>query len=351
VISFPPLRHGRRPRLDRGTPAATSHLSVAGAILVLLAGCAGPAPSPPAATASSASERASAPSVTGASEPSSPQPATGSAAAGLAVASTSAAGETSLGLVASDGALATIDPPAGGVRQLRSFVGGLLAVSDDGRLQLGTVQGAAIGWRAVPGVAGLAAASASPDGTRIALLSASRLGRGVPLVIRIIDSAGHRRSDVTAPTLEANGGPTWLADGRIALRALARGERDVLAVIRPAASATDTVPLEGVDVVSSGDGMTTAMLGVDSIRVRPAAQIATSGRGSTVEMPSASGTERGQLVNAALDRAGSRIGYVWADQDGVARTIRVCAASGGWREVTRLDLPSGASRVQLAWTN
>jgi hypothetical protein len=351
VIAFPPLRNGRRPRVDRGAPAATSPVGVAAAIVLIVTGCASAAPSAPAPTASCASEPASAPTATVAAAPSSPQPAAGSSAAGLAIASTSSAGDTSLGLVGSDGAPATVDPPAGGIRQLRSFVGGLLAVTDAGRLHLGTVDGAAVRWRVVPGVRGLAAASASPDGTVIALLAASRVGRGVPLVIGIVDAAGHRRSEVKAPSLQANGGPTWLADGRIALRALARGERDVLALMRPAEVATDTVPLEGIDVVSSRDGTTAAILGVESIRVRPASQIGTPGAGSGVEMPSASGTEGGQLLNAALDGAGSRIAYVWADADGVPRTIRVCAAAAGWREVARLDLPPRATRVELAWTN
>jgi hypothetical protein len=350
VIAFPPRYCGRRPGLDPGAPAVTSPLCVAVAILLIVAGCASPAPSPSAATGSFPSGPRPAPSGTADTGPSSPQPATGPAAAGLAIASMSSAGDTSLGLVASDGSLATIDPPPGGIRQLRSFGGGLLAVAGDGRLQIGTVRGAAVGWHVAPGIRRLAAASASPDGTLIATLAANRLGRGVALVIGIVDPAGHRRSDVTAPSLEANGGPTWLADGRIALRALAPGERDVLALIRPAASATDTVPLDGVDVVSSGDGTTTAILGIESIRVRPAAEIATSG-GVAVEMPSASGAERGQLVKAALDGAGGRIAYVWADENGVPRTIRVCAAAGGWREVARLDVPSGASRVELAWTN
>jgi hypothetical protein len=342
--SLPPTRRaGRPPGPISGAPAA-GVLTVAVALLVaVLAGCA-TSPPTPALTATPGSPEPSAPSPQPTAVPSS-SGSRASNAAGLVIAAVE--GTPSLGLVGGDGRVAPLTAPARPVRQLRSGATGLVAVLDDGTIGVARPNGSAMAWSIAPGIRGIAAVAVEPSGRRLALLGLDRLGQGNGLTLGITNGLEGPARSVASQGLEANGGPAWLADGRIALRALAPGENDVIAFVDPATGSATTLALDAIDIFASADGATVAIPSVATIRVGPSADVAAAMHGAAVETPAGGASE--QLADVALDATGSRIGYVWADADGIPRSIRICTAAAGWRETSRFDIPSGATRVLLAW--
>jgi hypothetical protein len=334
VNSLPPTRRaGRPPGPISGAPAAG--VLVAALLVTALAGC---ATNPPTRAPSAPSRLPTiVPSPSGAGT---------SDAAGLVIASVE--GTPSLGRVQADGRIVPLTSPARPIRQLRSGATGLVAVLDDGTIGLGRPNSSAMAWSIAPGIRSVAAVAVEPSGKRLALLGLDRLGQGNGLTLGITNGLAGPARSVASQGLEANGGPAWLADGRIALRALAPGEKDIVAFVDPATGSATTIALDAIDIFASADGATVAIPSVATIRVGPSADVAAAMRGTSVETPSATAGE--QLADVALDATGSRIAYVWADADGVPLSIRVCTAAAGWRETSRLDIPSGATRVLLAWT-
>lgn len=341
---LPPARRAGRPHGPMsGAPAAGVLALAVSLVVAALAGCA-TNPSRPSSSALPGPPNLSVESATPVL-PTSPSLGATSDAAGLVIAAVE--GAPSLGRVEANGRIAPLAAPARPIRQLRAGAMGLVAVLDDGTVAVADRDLRA--WRVAPGIRGAGAVAVEPSGERLALLGLDRLGQGNGLALGITNGLEGPPRSVSSRGLEANGGPVWLADGRIALRALAPGEKDVVAFVDPTTGSATTIALDGLDIFSSPDGATVAIPSIAALRVGPSADVAAAMRGTAVGTPAGSSGE--QLADVALDATGSRIAYVWADADGAPLSIRICTAAAGWRETSRLDIPSGAARVLVAWTS
>jgi hypothetical protein len=206
---------------------------------------------------------------------------------------------------------------------------------------IATATPGALSWRPVPGTHGITALAAEPAGRRLALLPADRVGRGVPLALRIVDRVSGAARRLAASSLEANGVPAWLADGRIALRALASGERDVLGLVDVGSGRVSTRPLDAVDVSASTDGRAVAYVNATGVRVGGLPP----GPSTAIDVgPPPDGTHIGE---AALDGTGARIGFTWVDDAGVAVRVVACRRDSGWRCEALVDRPE--RELLLAW--
>ncbi|HET7027352.1 MAG TPA: hypothetical protein VFI28_06650 [Candidatus Limnocylindrales bacterium] len=336
----PKRRAGRSPGRRPGAPAAGVLLVV---VAMLVSAACSTAPSPPPTTTAVASQPASAPPSASASASASADPTGSSSAVGLVVVVDD--GSQSLGLAGADGALGSLSAPRHPIRQIRAATAGLVAALDDGTLAFGRLRAGSIAWMDGPPTANLAALAADPGGRFLALLDTDRLGQGLPLALEIVPVAGGDGRTITAKELEANGAPAWLADGRIALRAIGRGGRDVLAIVDSATDRTTSVPFDAIDLFASADGRTVALAYERAIRIVPAADL--SGDGVAVAVPTDPGA--GRVAEVALDPTGGRIAFVLEDDDQTPISIRIATAAAGWRETAHIDVPVGTTRIRIAW--
>jgi hypothetical protein len=337
---------GRLPGRRSGTPAAGAPTcAVRRLALVLLAAlvaACGVAP-PPSGSGPTTAVASRSPAET--ATPIAPSGASPSVAGSLADGLVIGSG-ASVERVGADGVVAGIPGPPRALRSLAATPDGLLAVLDDGSVARWTGGGQA--WAPIDGISGAAAAASDPDGTRIAVLPADRLGGGRPLALTGRQLGSGEARATTAAGLEANGRPAWLADGRIVLRAIGRAGTNVLAFVDPATSSVTTRPFDGVDLAISGDGATAALLLVDGVRVVPSSALGEAGAGKLV---GASGRPAGASpAAAALDRTGARVAIAWVDEGGATVAITVASAAGGWQEAGTVEPPAGGGDVLLAWT-
>jgi len=55
------------------------------------------------------------------------------------------------------------------------------------------------------------------------------------------------------------------------------------------------------------------------------------------------------VVQVQPSLAGDELVVVLANEAGDAASIRILAGSGGWHEIARFGLPSGANRAVVSW--
>lgn len=138
--------------------------------------------------------------------------------------------------------------------------------------------------------------------------------------------------------------PAWLPDGRIAF--VARDDRDQprARILDPATGTSGSAGDPPLRSVAVGGGLI-ATIGVDGIvRAGPITSwldrlpLSAVGLGGPTET----------VLQAQPSPSGTELAIVVADEDGDAASIRILAAAGGWREIARFGLPSGANRAVVS---
>jgi hypothetical protein len=293
------------------------------------------------------------------------------ASAPQSLASTASASESILALVGSVGAMSLVAPALGSGSDLVPIPAHGLPpdgawLSDDGAMSLlTTLDGGAWlrsgsgpgGWAKAPGDLGgdhpgrafgsLEPLSPSETGSvaarRVAFVEGDP-GSGNPgsLVVELLSGADLRRYALPRAVEAA---PAWLPDGWIAL--IVRNARDqaqvtLLDAATGASSPAGGPPLRSVAVggalVATVDPDGTVRAG--SLEAWP---------GHQPLRPIALGTAHEVALQAQPSPSGAELSIVVADQNGDAASIRILAAAGGWHEIARFGLPSGANRAVVSW--
>jgi hypothetical protein len=312
----------------------------------IVAGCGSPSPSQPTV--------APAPTAPPAASPGDP----GGAALLLL---TTVADVPALALVRSSvgsTALPLPDPSTMAVTALGD--GSLVALLADGRAFLaahgpvGLLAGA--GWRpldlrwngALPDDAIIFAATASPDGTRLAAIARPPFAESPSALVVVEPAAGHAEA-VALPNESLGASPAWLGRDQVAIVQRGRDARTLVAVVDLATGGViDRIPFRALALGTSGDGQTAVVLGDESrLLVGPTTDVLVRRRAPDGGPDLAEGdVVRGGV---ALDRDGRRLAALVEDTAGISRIATFVRAGDAWQPGVRIPALLGSSGGQVAW--
>jgi hypothetical protein len=314
-------------------------------------------PTPGAATPAASTPRSSPPGAAAAT-----QTPTDNASAGPDLLVLASAGDVaSLDLVRLSGEVIPVPLPDPSVTAVVPIAGGrLLAVLRDGRSFVATRGPAGLaagtGWRAValsgpgtmPSGAFAWAATASPDGSRVAVIARPADAQAPSALVVIEPDRGRREVHPLADESEGVA-PAWVDTARVAIVQRDRSDRVFLALVAAADGRTlGRVDVRAVGFATSGDGATCVALPGDRVVVGPTASVLAHGL-----LP-----ESGP-AQAAADRPSGGVALsgdgrflALGVQDGETDPTRLAIyeqIGGSWRAGPRIALPAGASGGQPTW--
>ncbi|HEY2887729.1 MAG TPA: hypothetical protein VGJ17_03880, partial [Candidatus Limnocylindrales bacterium] len=139
--------------------------------------------------------------------------------------------------------------------------------------------------------------------------------------------------------------PAWLPGGRIAIVSRDRADRPETLLVDPATG--DISPLQAAPLRWIGAAANlVATIDIDgSGRAGPAAKWLAGATLPILPLDPA-GTP---ALMAEPSPDGRELAVVLADADGDAASIRILAIDGGWHEIARFELPTGANRAIVSW--
>ena len=142
--------------------------------------------------------------------------------------------------------------------------------------------------------------------------------------------------------------PAWLLDGRIVVLIRDASDAPTAVILNPATGRQ--VPGPGAQGGRSGTlaigGQTLAELMPDG-GVR-AGSVNDWLEGKPGELITGSGPDE-PVIQAQPSLAGDELALVVANGAGDAASIRILSGSGGWHEIARFELPTGANRAVVSW--
>ena len=238
--------------------------------------------------------------------------------------------------------------------------GSLVALLSDGRAfraahgPAGLLAGA--GWRpvdlrwrgALPDDAIIFAATASPDGTRLAAIARPPFAES-PSALVIVEPATGRAEAVALPDESLGTPPAWLESDQVAIVQRGRDARTLVAVIDLATEGViDQIPFRALALGTSGDGNTAVILGDGSrLVVGPTDEVLARRRAPGGGPDLAPGdVVRGGV---ALDRDGRRLAAMVEDTAGISRIATFVRAGEGWEPDVRFAALPGSGGGRLAW--
>jgi hypothetical protein len=238
--------------------------------------------------------------------------------------------------------------------------GSLVALLADGRAFLaadgpaGLLAGA--GWRpldlrwsgALPDDAIIFAATASPDGTRLAAIARPPVAES-PSALVIVEPAAGSAEAVALPNESLGAPPAWLDRDQVAIVQRGRDARTLVAVVDLATEGVvDRIPFRALALGTSGDGQTVVVLGDESrLLVGLTTDVLERRRAPDGGPDLAPGdVVRGGV---ALDRDGRRLAAVIEDTAGISRIATFVRAGEAWEPDVRFAALPGSFGGRLAW--
>ena len=312
----------------------------------IVAGCGSPSPSQPPAASSPTVVPTAAPGET--AEPTLLLLATVDDVPALALVRSSV-GSTALPLP---------DPSTMAVTALGD--GSLVALLADGRAFLAAHGPAGLlaggGWRAIdlhwsgalPDGAIIFAATASPDGTRLAAIARPPFAES-PSALVVVEPAAGRAEAVELPNESLGASPAWLDRDQVAIVQRGHDARTLIAVVDLATEGViDRIPFRALALGTSGDGQTVIVLGDESrLLVGPTTDMLERRRAPDDGPDLAPGdVVRGGVV---LNRDGHRLAAVIEDAAGISRIATFVRAGDAWEPGVRFAAPPGWSGGRITW--
>ena len=238
--------------------------------------------------------------------------------------------------------------------------GSLVALLADGRAFVapegpaGLLAGA--GWHplelewngALPTEAIVFAASASPDGQRIAAVARPPFAES-PSALVIVEPAAGRAVAWALPDESTGAPPAWLEGDHVAVVQRGRAGQTFLAVLTAGSGKVfDRITFRALDIGTSGNTGTTVIHGDDSrLLVGLTTDLLERRRAPDGGPDLAPGdVVRGGV---ALDRDGRRLAAVVEDTAGISRIATFVRAGDAWEPGVRIPALLGSSGGQLAW--
>ena len=213
------------------------------------------------------------------------------------------------------------------------------------------------GWRpldlrwsgALPDDAIIFAATASPDGTRLAAIARPPFAES-PSALVVVEPAAGRAEAVALPNESLGAPPAWLGRDQVAIVQRGRDARTLVAIIDLATEGViDRIPFRALALGTSGDGHTAVVLGRRESAARgPHGRCAgtTSGTGRRAATSQPGDVVRGGV---ALDRDGRRLAAVVEDAAGISRIATFVRAGDAWEPGVRFAAPPGSFGGRIAW--
>jgi hypothetical protein len=168
-------------------------------------------------------------------------------------------------------------------------------------------------------------------------------GLGGPGRLVIETAAGVVLSKVNLPSVPESA-PGWLPDGRVAVVVRDGRDQPSVRLLDPTSGRMNPTSGPAVRSIAIAGGIV-ASIGTDgAARAGPVASWPAGG-----PLPIVAGGDGEVVLQAQPSPSGMELAIVVADVDGDAGSIRILAAAGGWHEIARFGLPSGANRAVVSW--
>lgn len=347
----PPLRApASRPAVGRaGRHPTRGLLAVAtlAAAAIVVAGCATPGPSSPAATGSATPSPTTSPGG-----PAGPTLLLLAVADDVRVLSLLRPSDEVVALPLPDPSTMAVTPMLDGT---------LVALLGDGRAFVapGGAAGllAGTGWRpldlrwagALPATSIIFGATASPDGRRLAAIARPADAEG-PSALVVVEPTEGRGFTWRLAAESLGVPPAWIDDSRLALVQRGRDGRTFLSILTVATGQeVDRISFRALDFQTSGDARTAVVLGDESRLLVGATEDVLDRRRAPDGGPA---TQPGDVVRGgvALDREGRHLAAVVDDETaGVSRIAIFERVGGAWQTTTRIPAPRGSSGGTVVW--
>lgn len=329
--AVPPDCRSGRPRRATGASGRVSRLPTVVAVMLVIAGCATPPPSPSAMpTVPSASDEAP-----------SPEPPEADPLEDLVM----LVGKE-LFLGDADGGVKALPGPGGPVEAASAASGTIVVQTAGATFHVATVPanaGGPLAWRAIeidPSIAArpLSLPALSPHGTRLALLAAV-FGNAEPFEV-VIAELSTDASGVLPVDREPNGPAVWLNDSEVLLETVASEAGGPFIRLDSATGMLTPTMARGVGPAVAGDGSIVAVLADGSVVTLPVEDWL-----GGAELDTA--TTVGAATNAirlAVDAVGRRIAFDITDDGGDPLALSIYVrGEGGW------SLSGSIDRDPAAW--
>lgn len=202
--------------------------------------------------------------------------------------------------------------------------------------------------RALPAEMIIVAASASPDGKRVAAVARPPFAES-PSALVIVEPAAGRAAPWALPDESTGAPPAWLEGDHVAVVQRGRTGQTFLAVLTAASGdVIDRITFRALDIGTSGDAGTIVILGDESrLFVGPTADVLERRR-----VPDEGPVIRpGDVVGGgvALDRHGRHLAAVVEDTAGISRIATFERAGDAWQPGVRIPAPPGSGGGWIAW--
>jgi hypothetical protein len=186
----------------------------------------------------------------------------------------------------------------------------------------------------------------SPDGRVLAVVFGNPDAPRLELVTVDVETGN---TDVRPMDLAANGPPSWLGQGLLALEVIRPDQHSGIATVNLASGQMTVTEAKGFAPSATADGSRVAIAGSpDGVVITDTAIWLKGGDapGSPIRPPAES-----SLQDLALDADGTRLAVVYAANSGAASTVVILRLAGTvWENVASVPIPGDAG-VSVDWLN
>jgi hypothetical protein len=185
----------------------------------------------------------------------------------------------------------------------------------------------------------------SPDGTTVAVVLGGPETPDLSIVLVDVATGVAATHEVG---LAANGPPTWLGNGLIALEVIRADQHSGIATFDVATRKLAVTDAQGFGLTATSDGDRLALIDPE------AGLVATAGvadwlRGGPIEPTGLALPAGATALEVALDADGTRLAVAFLDENGAGTNVALYRQDGGaWVEAARASL-AGDAAVGLAW--
>lgn len=251
-----------------------------------------------------------------------------------------------------DGEAEAIAGPPDDVRELTSSNGRIAAESIDRRFFLSEAPaaGATRTWRplAIDAPPNLTPSGMdlSPDGRVLAVVFGNPEAPDLELVTVDVETG---KTDVRPMDLAANGPPSWLGQGVLALEVIRPDQHSGIATVDLASGQMTITESEGFAPSATADGSRVAIAGsAEGVVITDTATWLKGGDAAALAIRP---PDESSLQDLALDADGTRLALVYSANSGTTSTVVILRLTGtAWEDVASIPIPGDAA-VSVDWLN
>jgi hypothetical protein len=251
--------------------------------------------------------------------------------------------------VSDAGEVEDIQGAPAGVRRATAATGRIVLEVDAGAIVVSDppAAGAARSWRELTIDAGPGRSTTgidlSLDGRTLAVVRGDPGTAGMEVLTLDVATGAATTRELD---LMANGPPSWIGSGTLALEVVKPDQQVGIATLDTATGTVAITQASGFEASVTGDGSLVAVATEAGVVVRKTSDWLSVAPDGSVALPGSEGTT---VLDVAIDAAGTRLAVAYADPSGASATIAILRRNGeAWDQLTSIEVP-GDGPVVIDW--